>query len=153
MFRVYFVSKRRLKEKEEIRPRVPDNRLTRSGREVVQKEGTDIVYETEREVNKKQETIEFPGIDSRYVITEERKIIRLINPKNNTVYFRYSIYKGKDKIHKTKYIEPNKMVEVDLWNILERGEYNIIVSVDTRDIETNKQTTSVNFETVIEVVK
>ena len=49
MFRVYFVSKRRLKEKEEIRPRVPDNRLTRSGREVVQKEGTDIVYETERE--------------------------------------------------------------------------------------------------------
>ena len=81
------------------------------------------------------ESIEIPGYSELYVSTEN-PTIQLINPDGYTVYFVYTILEGQDVVYETKAIEPNKMVEVNLKELLEKGEHNLSFVISTYDIET-----------------
>lgn len=81
------------------------------------------------------DTIEIPGYSELYV-SSENPSIQLINPELNTVYFVYTITENDTVIYETKAIEPNKMVEVNLQELLSKGEHNLKFQISTYDIET-----------------
>lgn len=81
------------------------------------------------------ESIEIPGYAELYVSSENPEI-QLINPENNTVYFIYTIKENNKIIYETKAIEPNKMISLNLKEILEVGEHNLSFVISTYDIET-----------------
>lgn len=80
------------------------------------------------------ESIEIPGYADLYV-SEENPEIQLINPKGNTVYFVYTISEGDKVIYETKAIEPNKMVSVNLKELLSKGEHNLSFAIATYDVK------------------
>ena len=81
------------------------------------------------------ESIEIPGYSELYV-NKENPNIQLINPEGNTVYFVYTIKENEKIIYETKAIEPNKMVDVNLKDMLSIGEHNLSFIISTFDIET-----------------
>lgn len=81
------------------------------------------------------ESIEIPGYADLYVSTESPEI-QLINPEGNTVYFVYTISEGDNVIYETKAIEPNKMVSVNLKELLSNGEHNLSFAISTYDVTT-----------------
>lgn len=99
------------------------------------------------------EAIEVPGFDSSYVINKANPTIYLINPENNTVLFRFTLFVNGTQIYQSDYIPPNKMVTPDLYSSLDEGKYNLTIQMDTLDIETLETCNSVSQETVIQVVK
>lgn len=99
------------------------------------------------------EAIEVPGFDSSYVINEVNPTLYLINPENNTVLFRFTLFVNGTQIYQSDYIPPNKMVTPDLYSSLDEGKYNLTIQMDTLDIETLEPCNSVSQETVIQVVK
>ena len=99
------------------------------------------------------EAIEVPGFDSNYVINESNPSIYLINPENNTVLFRFTLFINGTQIYQSEYIPPNKMVTPDLYSSLDKGTYNLTIQMDTLDIETLEPCNSVSQKTVIQVVK
>lgn len=96
--------------------------------------GEDISFEEPSE-EATQENITIPGYANLYV-TGEYPEIHLINPEGNTVYFRYIIKNGEEVLHETKAIEPNKMVRVNLKELLPVGEYTLTFVIETFDLET-----------------
>lgn len=82
------------------------------------------------------ESIEIPGYAEMH-LDGEHKEISLINPENNTVYFVYTI---KDEagtvIYESQAIEPNKMISVNLYDLLEIGEHKLFFAISTYDIDT-----------------
>lgn len=99
------------------------------------------------------EAIEVPGFDSSYVINKANPTIYLINPENNTVLFRFTLFVNGTQIYQSEYIPPNKMVTPDLYSSLDEGKYNLTIQMDTLDIETLEPCNSVSQETIIQVVK
>lgn len=82
------------------------------------------------------ESIEIPGYAEMH-LSEENQEIQLINPKDNTVYFVYTLKDDKDNvIYESQAIEPNKMISVNLYELLEAGEYKLFFAISTYDIET-----------------
>lgn len=83
------------------------------------------------------ETIDVAGY-SNIFLSDKNKTIDLVNPKGNTVYFKYVITDENQKeLASTDYIEPNKMVSVNLFDSLEKGEHNLSFTISTFDIETH----------------
>ena len=79
-------------------------------------------------------------------LSEENKTVNLINPKGNTVYFKYTIKdKGGDVIESTSLIEPNKMVERDLYSKLHKGKHDLVFEIETFDIDTQEVCTGVDL--------
>lgn len=103
--------------------------------------------------NGETEAIEVPGFDSSYVINEVNPTLYLINPENNTVLFRFTLFVNGTQIYQSDYIPPNKMVTPDLYSSLNEGTYNLTIQMDTLDIETLEPCNSVSQETIIQVVK
>lgn len=99
------------------------------------------------------EAIEVPGFDSSYVINEANPTIYLVNPENNTVLFKFTLFVNGTQIYQSDYIPPNKMVTPDLYSSLNEGTYNLTIQMDTLDIETLEPCNSVSQETIIQVVK
>ena len=82
------------------------------------------------------ESIEIPGYAEMH-LSAENKEIQLINPKDNTVYFVYTIKDDDDNvIYESQAIEPNKMISVNLYDLLEVGEHKLFFAISTYDIET-----------------
>ena len=80
--------------------------------------------------------IEIPGLQKEYRVDAEHKELYLVNPKENTVYFRYVICDETGKnIYQTQYIPPNKMEKANLYGVLEEGEHKLSVRVETIDME------------------
>lgn len=100
-----------------------------------------------------KEAIKIPGTKSYYLITEEQPEINLINPENNTVYFKYTIIVDNEVIHSTNWIEPNKMVKVNLWELLDEGTYNAEFHIDTLDCIKETPCTSSNLVAKISIEK
>lgn len=82
------------------------------------------------------ENIDIPGYANIY-LNAEAKTINLINPKGNTVYFQYTISNEEgDVLVETNLISPNKMVEKDLYSLLDKGEHTLSFMISTYDVET-----------------
>ncbi len=82
------------------------------------------------------ESIEIPGYAEMH-LDETKKEIQLINPEGNTVYFVYTIKDEADNvIYESQAIEPNKMISVNLYDLLEIGEHKLFFAISTYDIET-----------------
>lgn len=82
------------------------------------------------------ESIEIPGYSLLWVSKEEPDII-LVNPTNNTVYFRYTIKYNGEKILETDYLKPNSQISVNLYEKLNTpGTYDLEFIINTYDVET-----------------
>ena len=82
------------------------------------------------------ESIEIPGYAEMHLDAEQKEI-QLINPENNTVYFVYTIKDDTDNIlYESQAIEPNKMIPVNLYDLIDIGEHKLFFSISTYDIDT-----------------
>lgn len=69
------------------------------------------------------------------------------NPEINNVYFRYNIYLksgtskngGKVLFNDDSVIKPGRAFEVNLYDLLELGEYDVGIDVSTYDMDTEEQ--------------
>lgn len=81
------------------------------------------------------ESIEIPGYAEMH-LSADNKEIQLINPEGNTVYFVYTITDDTDNvIYESQAIEPNKMISVNLYDLLDIGEHKLFFAISTYDIE------------------
>lgn len=111
--------------------------------------GKDIFFNQEE--NLIQEKIEIPGLSEEYKIDADNPNLYLINPKSNDVYFKYKIVLENKVIYESDYVLPNKMVDVNLYHLLNKGKHPIDVRIETIDIETQKPCNSAILSTVIKV--
>ena len=82
------------------------------------------------------ESIEIPGYSLLWVSKEEPEII-LVNPTNNTVYFKYQIVYKDEVILETDYLKPNSQIKADLYEKMNTpGTYDIKFIINTFDVET-----------------
>lgn len=81
------------------------------------------------------ESIEIPGYSELYVSSKSPNI-QLINPTGNTVYFVYTLLENDTVIYETKAIAPDKMLEVNLKELLSIGTHTISFQISTYDVET-----------------
>ena len=82
--------------------------------------------------------IEVPGLQKEYIVDADNPELYLVNPKGNTVYFRYVICDAKNQIlYQTDYIPPDRMEKADLYSILDVGVHPLLVKVETIDIESH----------------
>ena len=89
-----------------------------------------------------QEEIEVIGYD-KTELTRDNPYINLINPKGNTVYFKYTILVDGKTIYSTKALPPNTYIK---WNAFEclnnagyssrSGEISLKMYIETFDIST-----------------
>lgn len=96
------------------------------------------------------ESIEIPGYANLYVSTSNPEI-QLINPEGNTVYFIYTIMNGDETLYETKAIEPNKMVSLNIKDLLDVGEYNLSFVISTYDVETQTPCNGATQEVTVTV--
>ena len=84
------------------------------------------------------DSIDIAGYANLY-LSEEQKMVKLINPKGNTVYFKYVITDETGNILvETGLIAPNQMVERDLYSLLSKGEHTLSFTISTFDVETQE---------------
>ena len=82
--------------------------------------------------------IEVPGLQKEYIVDADNPELYLVNPKGNTVYFRYVICDAKNQIlYQSDYIPPDRMEKADLYSILDVGVHPLLVKVETIDIESH----------------
>ena len=82
------------------------------------------------------ESIEIPGYAEMH-LNSGNKEIQLINPKDNTVYFVYTIKDDSGSlIYESQAIEPNKMISVNLYDLLDIGEHKLSFAISTYDTVT-----------------
>lgn len=114
-----------------------------------------IVGEMIEEYNNKneqvQEYIKIPGLQQVYTISSSKQELYLINPESNTVYFKYIISEGDSQIYESDYLQPNKMIKVNLYELLDSGEHSVSIKVLTKDIETQADCNSAVLKTKIVV--
>lgn len=94
------------------------------------------------------EQTEIPGYANLFV-SKESPNINLINPTENTVYFKYIISENDKVLYETDLIKPDKMLTANLYDILTDGEHVLSFQINTYDIETqdacNGATQTVNI--------
>ena len=100
-----------------------------------------------------QEYIKIPNLRTQYNISEENQEIFLINPKENSVYLKYTLYLVGEEIYMTDYIKPDSMVKANIYDVLKGGTYNIEVVISTIDIETHAACNGAKLSTVVTVAK
>ena len=85
-----------------------------------------------------QETISIL-IPNNLVVNKSNKCIKLVNPKENTVYLKYIVYEyGSDVVlAETGDVAPGYSVEdLDLYSIFDKGVHKLRIKVVSRDVET-----------------
>lgn len=100
-----------------------------------------------------QEGIAMPGLGISYILTAEQPVFNLINPENNTVYFKYKVKANKELIYETEWITPNRMIEANLWEILEAGTYDLDLDIETLDCLTETPCTTSSLSTKLVIQK
>lgn len=116
--------------------------------------GVDIEIDTENQpMVDGQPGIDWVGFNKGYVLTKDNPKLNLINPANNTVLFKYYIYEDGKMFYETDWIPPNKMVEADLWSILESGKHEVKIHIDTMDVITKEGCSGINAKTTINIKK
>lgn len=89
-------------------------------------------------------SIEIPCYFDLYLKTNEP--LKLINPKENNVYFVYTIYENGEQIYKSKAIAPDTMILSRLPYLLPVGEHNLVFDISTFDIETQEPCNGAQME-------
>jgi hypothetical protein len=89
-----------------------------------------------------QESISVPGYGDKIYMPEGSDILNLkmYNPKNNTVYFQYSIILDDtgEVIYQSEQIQPGlEITEQYLNTAFVPGEYPITIKIDTIDVDTH----------------
>ena len=96
------------------------------------------------------DSIEIPGYANLYVSSENPNI-QLINPTGNTVYFVYTLLENDTTIYESKAIEPDKMINVNLKELLPIGTHTISFKISTYDVETQAACNGATQEVTITV--
>lgn len=97
--------------------------------------------------------IEIPSLERVYNLTSDNKEIFLINPDGNTVYFKYTLILNNQEILSTDYIEPNKMIKANIYDLLDEGSYQIKAFISTIDVETLENCNGATLSTTINIKK
>jgi hypothetical protein len=98
-----------------------------------------------------QESISIPGYGDKIYIPEGSDILGLTmhNPKNNTVYFQYSIILDDtgEVIYQSNQIQPGFEITEQILNTsFKPGEYPITIKIDTIDVETQAKTNGATIQ-------
>ena len=84
------------------------------------------------------------------VISAQNPNVYIVNAENNTVYLQYDIYKNDELIYSTDLIPPNRMVEVEVYSKLAKGNQELVYMIDTYDLKTKEECTS-NIKQIVKV--
>jgi len=94
---------------------------------------------------KEQENTVIPGYMNLYV-SDQYPLIKLSNPEENTVYFRYLIYntKNDELLIETALIPNGKVKEVDFNALLSKGVHTLKFVIECYDLETQAKCNGAN---------
>lgn len=115
--------------------------------------GEDIKISENLEIEQMNDYITFPDFFGVYHINAENPYISFNNKPENDVYMRFTITKDDVELAQSDWIEPNKMYQVNAYDFLEAGKYEIVVMIETLDIATSVPCTSLSSSLDVEVVK
>lgn len=87
------------------------------------------------------------------IINENNKYLYLINADTNTVYFQYDILINGKVIYSTKAFEPGTMVKANIFQLLDKGEYQVTLSLKTFDLKSEAPNNGANENILITVEK
>lgn len=87
------------------------------------------------------------------LIDQSNKYLYLVNAETNTVYFQYDVLINNKVIYSTDAFAPGKMVKVNLYDLLESGQYDAILQLKTYDIKTELANNGANESIIITVKK
>jgi len=101
-----------------------------------------------------QEEIELIGYD-KLTVSENSRFVDLINPKGNTVYFRYSVKANGVEVYNTELIPPNMYIPWNAYSTLTQmglsGEVNIEFNITTIDINSYAPCNPATIKTTITI--
>lgn len=107
------------------------------------KKESELIVEQEKEY--KPDTPESISCDSMIIpgyqnllVSRDKPCVKLNNPEGNTVYLEYILTEDDEVIYTTNAIKPGCMVEANLKQKLDKGMHEIIFTINTYDIKTNK---------------
>lgn len=93
--------------------------------------------------------IAIPGYAMIYV-TEENRDVKLINPTNNTVFFKYDIKdEAGNTLLSTDLIPPGQMIKEDFYDIAQSGSATYVFSISTFDVDTYEQCLGTDLKVTI----
>lgn len=97
-------------------------------------------------VESSNEFTSIPGFNT-IVVNEKQKEIQLYNPKENTVYFIYTItdMSGKE-LYKTDAIGPGNAVKWNVYNTVGLGTQTLFFKIACYDVETYKECPGIVLE-------
>lgn len=101
-----------------------------------------------------QEEIELIGYD-KLTVSENSRFVNLINPKGNTVYFKYSVKANGVEVYNTELIPPNMYIPWNAYSTLTQmglsGEVNIEFNITTFDINSYAPCNPATIKTTITI--
>ena len=111
------------------------------------------LIENYTETQEEQEYMTVPGLKEHYRLSVDNREMYLINPKGNTVYFKYILSVEGVKIYETDYVEPDRMVRADLYSQLDAGDYQVDVTIMTIETKTHEACNGATLSTNVTIVK
>lgn len=99
--------------------------------------------QNQKEQIAEQENTNIPGYSNLYV-SAEMPNIKLSNPEDNTVFFKYEVYENDNKLFETDLIENGKVKEVNFKELLSNGEHTLKFVISCYDIETQASCNGAN---------
>lgn len=81
--------------------------------------------------------IEIPGYANQWVSSDSPFIV-LGNPSSNDVAFQYIVKNGTTVLFQSDLIAPAQKVDLNLYQLLDQGEYDINFEITTYDMKTQK---------------
>ena len=101
-----------------------------------------------------QEEIELIGYDN-LIVTEDSRFVNLINPKDNTVYFKYKVMANGKEVFSTGMIPPNMYIPWNAYSTLTAsgfyGETEIQFVITTYDINSYSPCNPATIKTTITI--
>lgn len=104
-----------------------------------------------------QDEIELIGYD-KLVVTEKHPQVNLINPKGNTVYFKYRVIANGVATFETELIPPNMYIPWNAYSVLTNagfsnadGEIELVFNILTYDLETKSPCNPATIKTTITI--
>lgn len=105
-----------------------------------------------------QDEIEFVGYDE-LTVSKDNQIIELINPYNNSVYFKYSVYADDKLIYTTNLIPSGKSIKFNIYSALKEqgfssndGKISLAFFIETYDAESQQACTPCTVKTKISII-
>lgn len=75
---------------------------------------------------------------SKYVVNNKQPYVFLVNNAVNNVYMQFDVYNNDDLLWSSKLVSPDHMETLNVYNILDEGEYNLDYSISTYRLDDMK---------------